>query len=200
MLRKQIGALFFAGASLLTISGCSTDVKRMDVNTVKDISGYWNDTDSRLVAEEMIRDSLSRGWIDNFKEKHQKTPSIIVGNIRNLSYEHINTNTFIDDLERAFINSGRINVVASRSERKDIRAERLDMDLNSSDESRKEMGRETGADFMLIGKINSIIDATNSEQVRFYQIDLTLVSITDNREVWIGQKKLKKDIKDATFR
>lgn len=200
MLRKQIGALFVVGTTLLALAGCSTEVKRMDVNSVKDISGYWNDTDSRLVAEEMIRDSLSRGWIDQFKDKHQKTPSIIVGNIRNLSYEHINTNTFIDDLERAFINSGRINVVASRSERKDIRAERLDMDLNASDESRKEMGRETGADFMLIGKINSIIDATSSEQVRFYQIDLSLVSMADNREVWIGQKKLKKDVKDATFR
>ena len=197
---SKIVCVLFAVAALFFIAGCSTEVKRMDVNSVKDISGSWNDTDSRLVSEEMIRDSLSRPWIDQFKAKFNKTPTVILGNIRNLSDEHINTNTFVDDLERAFINSGRVNVVASRSERKDIRAERLDMDLNASDESRKEMGRERGADFMLIGTINSITDATTGEQIRFYQIDLSLVSITDNREVWIGQKKLKKDVKDATFR
>ena len=196
---KKVWVLFVVSA-LLFVVGCSTEVKRMDVNSVKDISGYWNDTDSRLVSEEMIRDSLSRPWIDQFKAKFNKTPTVILGNIRNLSDEHINTNTFVDDLERAFINSGRVNVVASRSERKDIRAERLDMDLNASDESRKEMGRERGADFMLIGTINSITDATTGEQIRFYQIDLSLVSIANNREVWIGQKKLKKDVKDATFR
>lgn len=199
MLSKIVWVLFAVIASLF-VAGCSTEVKRMDVNSVKDISGNWNDTDSRLVSEEMIRDSLSRPWLDQFNAKFNKTPTVILGNIRNLSDEHINTNTFVDDLERAFINSGRINVVASRSERQDIRAERLDMDLNASDESRKEMGRERGADFMLIGTINSITDATSGEQIRFYQIDLSLVSITDNREVWIGQKKLKKDVKDATFR
>jgi hypothetical protein len=62
------------------------------------------------------------------------------------------------------------------------------------------MGKETGADYMLIGTINTIIDASGSEQIRFYQVDLTLVSIADNRKVWTGQKNLKKDVKDAKFR
>ena len=74
------------------------------------------------------------------------------------------------------------------------------MDLNASEATRKEMGKETGADYMLIGSINTIIDAASKEQVRFYQVDLTLVSLADNRKVWVGQKKLKKEIKNPTFR
>jgi TolB-like protein len=148
----------------------------------------------------MIRDSLSGAWIDRHNKASQKTPAVIVGNIRNLSHEHVNTRTFVADLERAFVNSGRVDVVASETERKGIRDERVDMDLNASEASRKEMGKETGADYMLIGTINSIIDATDGEQIRFYQVDLTLVSIADNRKVWTGQKKLKKDVKDAKFR
>jgi hypothetical protein len=125
---------------------------------------------------------------------------VIVGNIRNLSHEHINTRTFVADLERAFINSGRVDVVASKTEREGIREERADMDLNATDASRKDMGKETGADYMLIGSINTIIDASGDEQIRFYQVDVTLVSLADNRKVWSGQKKLKKDVKEATFR
>ncbi len=200
MIGKKSWALILASVAALMLSGCATEVKRVGVEEVKDLSGNWNDTDSRLVSEEMIRDSLSTGWIDRHAKKSNKVPAVIIGNIRNLSHEHINTNTFIADLERAFVNSGRVDVVASKSEREGIREERADMDLNASEASRKEMGKETGADYMLIGTINSIIDASGSEQIRFYQVDLTLVNITDNRKVWTGQKKLKKDVKDAKFR
>lgn len=200
MTSKRIWALILASVTAMMLSACSTEVKRVGVEQVKDLSGNWNDTDSRLVSEEMIRDSLSAGWIDRHEKNSTKAPAVVIGNIKNLSHEHINTHTFIADLERAFVNSGRVDVVASKDERQGIRDERADMDLNASEESRKEMGKETGADYMLIGTINTIIDATEGEQIRFYQVDLTLVSITDNRKVWTGQKKLKKDVKEAKFR
>ncbi len=200
--KKKAWMMVATVVAAVILAGCSTQVNRVGVEEVKDISGTWNDTDSRLVSEEMIRDSLSgsAGWIDRYGMTSKKAPAVIIGNIRNLSQEHINTNTFVNDLERAFVNSGRVDVVASKSERGDIREERADMDLNAAEASRKEMGKEAGADFMLIGSINTIIDASDSEQVRFYQVDLTLVSLSDNRKVWNGQKKLKKDIKNAKFR
>ncbi len=198
------GSKFWLGMTAvvcaLALGGCATQVKRMGVEEVKDLSGNWNDTDSRLVSEEMIRDSLSGGWLSRHEQQSNKAPAVIVGSIRNLSHEHINTRTFVADLERAFVNSGRVDVVASKTEREDIRDERADMDLNSAEDTRKEMGKEVGADYMLIGTINSIIDASSGEQIRFYQVDLTLVSMSDNRKVWTGQKKLKKDIKEASFR
>ena len=125
---------------------------------------------------------------------------MIVGEIRNLSHEHINVNTFISDIERAMINSGRVNFVASRSEREEIREERKDQDINASEETRKAMGREMGADFMLKGTINTIIDMEGSTQLRYYQVDLTLISLADNRKVWLGQKKIKKLIKNSKLR
>ena len=200
MLVQKSWALMVAGLVALMLSGCATEVKRIGVEEVKDLSGNWNDTDSRLVSEEMIRDSMSAGWIDRHSKKNGKTPTVIVGNIRNLSHEHINTRTFIADLERAFVNSGRVDVVASKSEREGIREERADLDLHASEKTRKAAGAETGADFMLIGTINTIIDAAGSQQIRFYQIDLTMVSTVDNRKMWTGQKKLKKDVKGAKFR
>lgn len=200
MLVKKTFAVVMTVVATLILSGCATEVKRIGVEEVKDLSGNWNDTDSRLVSEEMIRDSLSSGWIDRHMKKNGKEPTVIVGNVRNLSHEHINTRTFIADLERAFVNSGRVDVVASKTEREGIREERTDMDTHASEKTRKAAGKETGADFMLIGTINTIIDAEGGQQIRFYQIDLTLISTADNRKLWTGQKKLKKDVKAAKFR
>lgn len=184
----------------LGMGACATKVERIDAAEVRDLSGAWNDTDARLVSEEMIADSLARPWIEQHSRTNKKPPVVIVGEVRNLSHEHINTASFVADLGRAFINSGRVEMVASRAERGDIREERRDMDLNASEASRKAMGKESGADYLLTGTINTIIDASGSDQIRFYQVDLTLISLTDNRKVWQGQKKIKKEVQRAKLR
>jgi uncharacterized protein (TIGR02722 family) len=177
----------------VALAGCATKVERIGTEEVRDLSGNWNDTDSRLVSEEMVKDALERNWITDFRVGHNgNTPAVIVGEVRNLSHEHINTNTFVNDLERELINSGKVNFVASRTERQEIREERKDMDINASAETRKAMGKELGADFMLQGTINTILDVEGKESVRYYQVDLTLISLADNRKVWVGQKKIKK--------
>ncbi len=179
--------------ALLALGGCATKVERMEPGEVKDLSGKWNDTDSRLVSEEMIGDVLSHRWVGDFSQGHAgKRPAVIVGEIRNLSHEHISVVTFVNDLEREIINSGKVDFVASRDEREDIRAERKDQDLHASEETRKPMGKELGADFMLKGDISTILDSEGKQQVRYYQVDLTLISLADNRKVWVGQKKIKK--------
>jgi hypothetical protein len=185
---------------LFLLAGCNPTVSRVESDTVTDLSGNWNDTDSRLVAQEMIQDVLSRNWLSKFNRDKGKAPTVIVGTVRNLSHEHINTRTFIADMERELINSGEVEFVASADAREEVRSEVKDQDLNATEESRKAMGNEVGADFMLQGSINSIVDAVSGEQARFYQIDLTLIELGTNRKVWVGQKKIKKTVEKGGFR
>lgn len=190
------------GVLLVTLSGClgSTKVARISADSTTDLSGQWNDTDSRLVSDEMINDMLSRPWIDDHRISKGGRPAVIVGRIRNLSHEFINTQTFVKDIERALINSGRADFVAARNERDVVREERADQDVHAREETRNAMGQELGADYMLSGSINTIVDASGRRQVVFYQVDLELISMADNRKVWLGQKKIKKDIERSTFR
>jgi uncharacterized protein (TIGR02722 family) len=190
-----------AGLALLAfaaVSGCSTTVERLDLSEAKDLSGAWNDTDSRLVSEEMIRDSLSRAWLQEWSGRSK--PAVIVGEVRNLSHEHINVNTFTLDVERALINSGKVDFVATKTERKGIREERKDQDIHAREDTRNPMGKELGADFMLTGTINTIVDPSGSTQVRFYQVNMTLISLADNRKVWIGQKEIRKLVTRSQLR
>lgn len=182
--------------------GCASTrtVRRTDASEVIDVSGLWNDVDSQQVSEEMIADSLGRVWIDEWRGATGEKPSVIVGAVRNRSSEHINTRTFVKDLERAFVNSGRVRVVASSGEREGMREERLDQLRNATIETAKSMGKEIGADFMLIGGINTIIDAAGGKSVRFYQVELELIELESNEKVWIGQKKIKKVVKQSRYR
>jgi PBP1b-binding outer membrane lipoprotein LpoB len=146
------------------------------------------------VSEEMVNDCLATPWSSKASARLGREPRVIVGSVRNRSAEHLNTQTFVKDLERSLVNSGTIDVVASSDERSELRAERRDQQQNSSIESAKSMGQESAADFMLQGQINSILDAAGDEQVRFYQVELELVDLESNKKVWIGQKKLKKTV------
>lgn len=179
----------------VALSACGTSVKRMDADEVKDVSGRWNDTDSRLVAEEMISDCLSRPWYAKAQSELGKNPTVIVGRVANQSSEHIATDTFVEDLQRALINSAKVDFVASKNERGDVRDERADQDVNASEETRKARGQETGADFMLSGAINSIVDQEGGKSVVFYQVNLKLLNMKTNQIAWNGQKKIKKFVK-----
>ena len=191
---------FLPVIAALLLSACGTTVKRIDSGDTVDLSGAWNDSDSRLVAEEMIQDATSRPWISQFSAKSGRAPTVIVGTVRNLSHEHINVNTFVADMSRSLVNSGMVDFVASSQQRTEIREERKDQDLHARADTRNAAGQEQGADFMLKGQINTIIDVDGREQVRYYQVDLTLISLADNRQVWLGQKKIKKLVKNAKLR
>lgn len=186
--------LLVAVAGALLIAGCSTQrvVERVDSRTQIDLSGRWNDTDSKLVAEEMIRDSLSRPWLPEFVENNKKRPTVIVGLVVNKTHELISTDTFINDMEREYVNSGRVSVVQGGDARAELRSERADQQDFASPQTTKQWGREKGADFMLQGVINSIVDSQGRERTVFYQVDLELTNIETNEKVWIGSKEIKK--------
>ena len=180
--------------SILLLAGCATSrrVQRLDESRQVDLSGRWNDTDSRLVAEEMIRDILSRGWITEFTKEKGKKPAVVVGLVRNKSHEHISTDTFIKDREREFINSGNVRVIQADEARDQLRQERAQQQDTASPETAKRWGREIGADYILQGVLNSIVDASGKKKIIFYQVDLEMSDMETGEKIWLGTKKIKK--------
>ena len=182
--------------TMLMLGGCSRTVKRIDPNTQTDLSGRWNDTDSRLTAEAMIEQMFGNKWSVAFEQQHRRKPVLIVGLVNNKSHEHIATETFIKDLEKAIINNGSIRLVQAGEKREELRRERAGQQDFASPETTKRWGQELGADFMLQGSINSIVDGYKKDQAVYYQIDLELSNIESNEMVWIGDKKIKKMIRN----
>jgi len=203
--RMQASALNWAGgalalAVLVALAGCADKrVERVDVGKQIDLSGKWNDTDSQLVAKESIEDSLSFPWVANFQKQKGRNPVVVAFGVKNRTAEIINTQTFMKDLERAFLRSGRVDVVADRDQRSELREERADQQGGFTANPAK-IGKEVGADFVLTGNINSIQDRLDNVEVVFYQANLELINAETNQKVWIGDKKIKKQIDRAKTR
>lgn len=190
---KRIPTILLLSLLISIFSGCTHKVERVDTKEQIDLSGRWNDTDSRIVAEEMVDQVLGGAWIDNhLEENNGKKPVVIVGLIYNKSHEHISAETFIKDIEKAFINSGRVRLVQAGDKREELRKERAAQQEFASMETTKQWGKELGADFMMNGDINSIVDTYKKERVNFYKVNLELSDLETNEIIWIGDKEIKK--------
>ncbi|MCK4662256.1 MAG: penicillin-binding protein activator LpoB [Bacteroidales bacterium] len=183
--------------SLIFIS-CGTQkraVQRVSPDQEIDLSGRWNDTDSKLAAEALIQQVLGEKWISQFQQANNgERPVVIVGLIKNKSHEHISAETFIKDIEKAIIKNGSVRLVQAGDKREALRGERADQQDFASALTTKKWGLELGADFMMQGTINSIVDTYRDEKVTYYQIDLELSNLETNEIVWMGDKKIKKYI------
>jgi hypothetical protein len=197
--RRAIAA--FGGALLVAVAGCaSTRVSRIEPNAVTDLSGRWNDTDSRLVANQLIEQTLAAGWTKRYTDTHGgEAPAVLVGGFTNRTMEHIPVGTFVKDIENALISTGAARVVASGAERGDIRAERKDQQQNARADTRSKLGQELGARYVLAGELQAIEDVEGRERIVFYQVDASLIDLETNAKVWVGQKKIKKYIERARF-
>lgn len=198
---SRFGLALLAMAAIVT-SGCHQRVVRIAPEQAIDLSGRWNDVDSRLVAEELIRQSFAgeQNWAARHTLRHGgDRPTVIVGRISNRTLEHVPVNTFVRDLERAYIGSGMVQVVSSGAEREDIRDERWDQQEHAAATTRARLQQETGADYMLQGEIQAIEDREGGRSVMYYQVDLTLTDLETNAKIWAGQHEIKKFIERPRF-
>ena len=185
----------------LALVACNTKrVTRIDPTSITDLSGGWNDTDSRLVANAIVTQALGAEWLPRASAARAgRPPTVIVGRFANGTMEHIPVDAFVRDVERAFVGSGTVSVVASATERGEVRSERADQQQNATADTRVRTAREQGAQYMLQGDVQAIEDAQGRERVVYYQVDATLVDLESNAKVWVGQQRIKKYVDRRRF-
>ena len=192
---KKSVLTFIALSVFFSLSSCLSSkrtVQRVSPDQQIDLSGRWNDTDSKMVADALVDQVLNEPWIDKFKQAKGEKPIVVVGLVKNKSHEHISPETFINDIEKAIIKNQAVRLVQAGEKREELRGERADQQNFASAETMKKWGQELGADFILQGTINSIVDNYKNEQVVYYQIDLEMTNLETNEIVWMGDKKIKK--------
>ncbi len=192
----RVGRVAFLTVLVAGLTGCGAETKvtRVDAGVVTDLSGRWNDTDSRMVAESMVKEALEFPWLNDFSQSKRRQPVVVVGTVLNNSHEHINVQTFVTDLERELTNSQKVTFVAGKTERDEVRTERKEQAMYAREDTQKAPGKEIGADYMMKGTIATILDEADGTKAMFYQVDLQMVDLESNAKVWFGQKKIKKVI------
>ena len=206
--KETVMKRFFFGLAVIAAFFCVScmtsqpvSVQRVSSDTVVDLSGYWNDTDVRIVANSIVDECVNSGAIANYIKKNGKEPIVIVGTIKNESDEHLDTSILAKKFEAALINSGMVDFVASSSERDEIREERTEQQLWASEDTAKRLANETAADFMLIGSVKTIVDSIAGKSTRTYFVYAELVDIESNKKLWVGENsEIKKVINRSSTR
>jgi hypothetical protein len=199
--RRALVAAALLPAALGALAACNNKrISRIDPASVTDLSGRWNDADSRLTANALVTQALAGQWLTRGSAgRGGRPPTVIVGRIANRTMEHIPVGTFVRDVERAFVTSNAVTVVASADERVEVRGERADQQQNAAADTRARLAKEQGARYMLQGDVQAVEDAEGREQVVTYQVDATLLDLESNAKVWVGQHKIKKYVDRRRF-
>jgi PBP1b-binding outer membrane lipoprotein LpoB len=155
-------------------------------------SGDWSAEDVQTVCNSLINSCLVSPQVNQLIAQKGRLPVILVGSFRNDSDEHIETSIISNTMAVAIFNSGKAKFVAGGSTREELRAERQEQLANASEESAKALGNETGADFLLTGKVWTIVDRTS--RTYFVSAELTDIETTDLLW-WDQNSEIKKVIK-----
>lgn len=173
----------YATGASVTADG---SVARIDSSNVVDLTGYWNDSDVRIVCNEIINEILSSPRLYGFYGQYGHYPVFVLGNIKNASDEHIDTEIVANNLRNAILNSGVADFIADKDQRLELRDERSDQQVWAADDQAKAMRAEDAADFMLQGSIRTIVQKNGNNSVRQYYVNIELVDVETGRIIWSG--------------
>lgn len=182
--------------SLVSLFSCARSVSRVDPNEQIDLSGRWNDSDSRQVADKMIDELLHNPKFTEYARTLGRKPAIIVGQIRNKTSEHIDADNYVKKFELAIFNSDLADLVESDEFRDKLRDERAQQQDFADPATVAKWGKEVGANLMLFGDMTSETDVYNNKRVVNYITTLFLTEVETNKRIWYGQKEIKKYIKN----
>lgn len=181
---------------IFIVTSCQRSVTRISPDTQIDLSGRWNDSDSRMVAEKMIHDLFESEKFKEYAKENGKKPTLIVGLIKNKTSEHIEPGNYIKKFEMAIYNANFAELVESDEFRDKLRQERAEQQDFADPATMAKWGREIGADLMLFGEMTSETDTYNKKRVVNYITTLYLSDIETNKRVWYGQHEIKKMVKN----
>jgi uncharacterized protein (TIGR02722 family) len=182
--------------AMITLSCQTRKVTRIDPSTQVDLSGRWNDTDSRKVADQMIFDLFESDKFKEYAKQLGRKPVIVVGLISNKTSEHIDADNYVKKFEAVIHNSNIADIVESDAFRDKLRVERTQQQDFADASSAKQFGKELGADVMLFGEMTSEVDTYNKKSVVNYITTLFLTDVETSKRIWYGQNEIKKFVKN----
>jgi hypothetical protein len=207
MKKTNMFAVFLPALIILAACSSTPKVTRIDAGTVVDLSGKWNDSDVRQVCASLISDCLASPRVSQYIQQFTsqnggKLPACLVGSFKNDTSEHgVDTSIISRSMEGAIVNSGRLDFVAGGDTREELRTERLDQQLNSSEESASAVGKELGANLLFTGSVKSSVDQAGNDMVRSYFVYAELTNIETNTRLWMGENsEIKKYISRSSYR
>lgn len=178
------------------VSGCGPRefVKGKYDNNVEDtnlLTDKWSESDMQQAVKDLVGSAVAHPTISAAK----RPPIVMVTRLQNKTSEHIDTQSITDMFTVELTNSGKVTFV-DKAAREDISEEYDYQDSGMVNrETKKGKGGQVGADFIMNGRLDSIVQEAGKDKTVYYKLTMNLTNLKTGLIQWTGQKQLRKEFK-----
>lgn len=183
------GALTFG----LILTGCGPKafVKGEYDENVNDqnlLTDKWSETDMQGIVKTLVASAVSHPAISSAK----RPPVVMVTRLQNKTSEVIDTQSITDMFQVELMRTGKVAFV-DKAAREDM-AEEYDYQGSGTTnrETQKTKGGQVGADFIMNGRLDSIVQEAGKDKTIYYKITMNLTNLKTGLIVWTDHKQIRK--------
>lgn len=190
LIKVGLGALLFLG---LTACGPKAFVKGDydDVERKNLLNDQWSETDMQSAVKDLVSSMMAHPTID----KAKTPPIVMVTNLQNKTSEHIDTQSVLDMIRVELMKSGKVTFI-DKEARQDVADEYNYQNSGmTSKETKKGPGGQTGADYIINGRLDSIVQEVGKDKTVYYKLTLNLTNLKTTVISWSDHKQIRKTFK-----
>lgn len=159
-----------------------------DVNRTNLLNDQWSESDMQNAVRDLVASATSHYSISSAK----RPPVVMVTQLQNKTSEHIDTQNIMDMVRVELSRGGRVAFV-DKEAREDIKQEYEYQDSGIVNrESKKTAGGQIGADFIINGRLDSIVQQAGKDKSVYYKITLNMTNLKTGIIVWSDYKQIRK--------
>ncbi len=158
-----------------------------DINQANLLTDKWSETDMQKAVSSLIGSIKSHNSI----ARANRPPVVMVTRLKNRTSEHIETQSIMDMLRVELMRGGQV-VFVDREARKDMAEEYEYQKENASRETIKEKGNQTGTDYIINGRVDSIVQQAGRDKTVYYKLTLNLTNLRSGVIEWSDYKQIRK--------
>lgn len=194
-MKKSLLALLMIGFVGLLGTGCGPKAfvkgEYEDPETENNMNDLWSETDMQKVVHDLVAGMTAHPAIANAK----KPPVVMVTKLQNKTDEHIDTQNVMDMVRVELSRGGKTQFV-DKEAREDVADEYNYQNSGMvSGETKKGPGGQVGADYIVNGRLDSIVQEVGKNKSVYYKVTLNLTNLKTNIVEWTDYKQIRKTFK-----
>jgi uncharacterized protein (TIGR02722 family) len=180
------------------VSSCgSFKAKRLDSDSsdeeALEITDKWVQRDTERVVKDVLKKMSGHKGFKRYLSKHGKTPTVFIGEVKNLTAEAYFP---INDINDEFLNeisaSGDFTLIDAAARDNILKEITYQNDGMVDPNTAKTVGQQTGADLMIFGNVYMKPASRKGKTIKQYSVNIRMTDIQKGTEVLRTRAKLSK--------
>lgn len=158
------------------------------------LNDSWSETDMQNAVKSLVDSMMAHQTI----VRANTPPLVMVTSLQNKTSEHIDTQSIMDMVRVELMRSGRVEFI-DKEARQDVADEYEYQNSGMvAEESKKGPGGQAGADFIINGRLDSIVQEVGKDKTVYYKLTLNLTNLKSTRIAWSDYKQIRKVFRKKT--